>query len=674
MAVSLSGVGCFDALGGEPVASAPRASICLNGEWETAAGDDDAKVPAQGWTAARIPAAPILDPKVVAEWCRLSFAVPKDWVQEGRRFFVEFEKVGHYAAVYCNGRRIGEHYGQYSPFEFDLTEALRPGERNELAVYVHNASGKFVRLGADIADAFTGNAYRPAANDISERNWVGIAGDVTFSWRPQAGIADVFVDPSVRKKTLTVSVETQAAGARTIRATVLDGAMPVPGLAPATTAADHATTLTIPWADPVLWGSAPYGEPKLYTLRTELVADGKVVDRVFTRFGFREVWVEGKDLMLNGKKLWMAGTYLSKHSPLRELNDRRPIAAMTRVMQNGGLNTVHGHWDDLGRPWLDLCDETGMFVFAGFFCDGRPLIQSKADEGWAAWMTATCVEWVRARRNHPSILVWRPTDVPPPQLQRFISPDAFHAALDVEVRKYDPSHRPIADGSDIEAWGQPPDDKATGEFNNFTQLENGPQSGKPFMCKEIYGGFNAPEKYTAFAQEFYRRSFQLGSTGMLVQQLPLLRSQGPTPFRISWLSASGWGNRDTAPGGFRAELPNWCDAEAPAPAGSPYAKLFHDLFKQYMNVEPKAAPAASVDVLTTGLTPKSPAFLTLEDFAGAEPRGLMTAADGSAWLVVPPAGAWRVVQDAKSTKIEMAPPPTGAPNGYSHVQRIPAAP
>ena len=615
---------------------------------------------------------------MVAQWCRLSFPVPKEWAQSGRRFFVEFEKVGHYAAVYCNGRKVGEHYGQYSPFEFDLTDALHPGARNELAVFVHNASGKFVRPGADVADEFTGNAYRPAANQMTERNWVGISGDVTLSWRPEDGIVGVFVDPSVRKKMLAVSIETHGPGngasPRALRATVLDGATPVPGLAATPVAADRDASLTIPWADPVLWGSAPYGEPKLYTLRTELVADGKVVDRVFTRFGFREVWIEGKDVMLNGKKLWMAGTYLSKHSPLRELNDRRPIAAMNRVMQEAGLNTVHGHWDDLGRTWLDVCDETGMFVVAGFSCDGRPQIQSKADDGWANWMTATCAEWVRARRNHPSILVWRPTDVPPPQLPHFVSPDDFHAALDAEVRKGDPSHRPIADGSDIAAWGQPPEDKATGEFNNFTQLDAGPQAGKPFMCKEIYGGFNAPEKYAAFAQEFYRRSFQLGSTGMLVQQMPLLRNQGPTPFHISWLSASGAGNRDTAPGGFRAELPNWCDADAPAPAGSPYAKLFHDLFQQYMNVEPKAAPATSFDVLLTGLTPKTPAFLTSEDAATAEPRGLMTAADGSAWLFVPAAGTWRLVQDTKSTKIAIAQPPTGTAHGYSHVQRIQAAP
>jgi hypothetical protein len=343
-------------------------------------------------------------------------------------------------------------------------------------------------------------------------------------------------------------------------------------------------------------------------------------------------------------------------------------------MQEAGLNTVHGHWDDLGRPWLDLCDEMGMFVVAGFSCDGRPQIQSKADDGWADWMTATCAEWVRARRNHPSILIWRPTDVPPPQLQRFISPDAFHEKLDAQVRDNDGSHRPIADGSDIAAWGQPPEDKATGEFNNFAQLDNGPQQGKPFMCKEIYGGFNAPEKYAAFVQEYYRRSFQLGSTGMLVQQLPLLRSPGPTPFRVSWLSASGWGNRNAMPGGFRGELPNWCDADAPALAPTPYATLFRDLFKQYLKVKPKAAPPASFDVLVTALTPKSPAFLVSDDPAVAEPRGLLTAADGSAWMTVPSTGHWRLEQGTKAIQILPAQAPANPGRGYTNVQRIQAAP
>jgi hypothetical protein len=289
-------------------------------------------------------------------------------------------------------------------------------------------------------------------------------------------------------------------------------------------------------------------------------------------------------------------------------------------------------------------------------------------------MTATCAEWVDARCNHPSILIWRPTDVGPPQLPRFISPEAFHDKLDAVVRREDWSHRPIADGSDIAAWGQPPEDKTTGEFTNFAQLDNGAQSGKPFMCKEIYGGFNQPEKYAAFIQEYYRRSFQFGSTGMLVQQLPLLRFQGPAPFRISWLSDSGSGNRDITLPGLRGELPNWCDAEAPAASATPYAKLFRDLFQQYMHVAPTAAPAASFDVLATQLTPKSPAFLVPEDSNAAEPHGLLTAADGSAWLSVPAAGAWQIVQGATSIKVQPSPPPPASAKGYAGVERVQVAP
>src|SRR5439155_11252614 len=95
----------------------------------------EVKIPDHGWSGARLPAAPILDPKVVARWCRVAFTVPKEWAGRERRFFVEFEKVGHYAAVFCNGRNMGEHFGQYTPFEFDLTDALHFGERNELAVF-----------------------------------------------------------------------------------------------------------------------------------------------------------------------------------------------------------------------------------------------------------------------------------------------------------------------------------------------------------------------------------------------------------------------------------------------------------------------------------------------------------------------------------------------------------
>ena len=322
-----------------------------------------------------------------------------------------------------------------------------------------------------------------------------------------------------------------------------------------------------------------------------------------------------------------------------------------------------------------ICARTRLIflILAGFFCDGRPLIQSRADAGWAGWMTSTCAEWVRARRNHPAILVWRPTDVPPPELARFLSLSAFNARLAAEVVRHDPARRPVADGSDIVAWGQPPADPQTGVFTNFRQLQNGAKAGKPFLCKEIWGGFQEPEKYTVFCLAFYKQSFELGYTGMLVQQLPLLRGPGGGRFVISWLSASGSGNRDTELPG-RGELPNWCDAQSPASAATPFARLFRDLFQQYMGVEPKASRAPSDGVLLTGLPPRSLALLAPDVPSTAEPRGLLTASDGSAWLVGMAPGTWRLEYGTRSTKIQIAPPTVTPTPGYAHVQRLRAPP
>src|ERR1044071_343034 len=203
---------------------APRARICLNGMWEVAPAMEEVVMPKEGWTGARIPAVPIVDKNVKGRWCRLSIDVPREWGRPGRRFILEFEKVGHYAAVFCNGKKVGEHYGQYAPFEFEVTEALRIGERNEISVYVHNAMGKFARAGANITDEMVGNAYRAATNAPEQRNWIGIVGDVTLSWRPATGIDGAFVETSIREKKVSVEVETGklASGAR-IKAAVLDG-------------------------------------------------------------------------------------------------------------------------------------------------------------------------------------------------------------------------------------------------------------------------------------------------------------------------------------------------------------------------------------------------------------------------------------------------------------------
>ena len=60
--------------------------------------------------------------------------VPRDWA--GRRILLHFGGVDFHADVFVNGEWVGSHSGGSSPFTLDVTDAVRPGERADLAVAV----------------------------------------------------------------------------------------------------------------------------------------------------------------------------------------------------------------------------------------------------------------------------------------------------------------------------------------------------------------------------------------------------------------------------------------------------------------------------------------------------------------------------------------------------------
>lgn len=697
------------------VAGLPRLLICLNGTWESVLNGALEHIPEAGWSALRVPAMPFAThPPTTSIWYRQRVHISNEWVKPQRQFFLRLEKAGHYAAVYGNGQLAGKHFGQYTSFEADVTNALRAGQTNEIAILVHNASGPYVRPGVSLTDPMEGNAYRGATNQDYQRNWTGIVGDIFLGWRPVCHISNVFVVPSVRKRRLQVLLEVEGvdpeAAGLTLRAAILDNGEVIRQLPEAAVSENGAVRLEADWPNPVLWGPDPYGTPKLYVLRTELERAGEVVDRRFTRFGFREVWIEGRDVLLNGEKLWMIGTYFEKLAPIQYLNDRHSQSLMLGMMQAAGLNTLHGHWDGLGKTWLDLCDEMGMLVLGGFFCDGRPEIQSKADAGWVDWMAATCREWVREVRNHPSIVLWRPLDVLPDNL--LFQTWAIYVRMAEQVRREDGT-RPLADGSDVEAWAQGSlkstpsvgllPGRASGvegqeqrhsisraDYDDCSRMENAlGASHKPFLTKEIWTGFGDREGLSRFFRTFYEKSFVGGSTGIVVQHLPLVYRTGR--LRITWLSESGKGNRDdishitemTSPNWCgpaqpiswpcddSTSLPNWCDPAQPAGQATPYNDLFRDLYREFTK---RAAIPHSGDipgnVLVSGLEANEIAFLVPEEPVIGGAMGVRAAGDGTAWIIAVPPGAYRLHCGRGSASFQVAPQhPSGVP-GYSSVQRI----
>lgn len=647
------------------VSKAFRTDITLDGNWQYQLNQSQNHIPTSGWSTARVPALPYMD-GTASVWYQQTFFVPSSWKVTGRRFFVTLEKAGHYSAIYCNGTLIGDHFGQFSPFEAEVTKYVLFGQNNQIQIYVHKADTTYIRPGVNINQSVCptynpdciGNAYRSAAptNDYIQRNWVGLVGDVTFSWRPTQYLSDVFAVTSVRNLTLTADLQVTGTGhgTTTAQATVLDGSNTVLTL-PSQPVASGAATLEASWTNPVFWGPAPYGQPKLYTLKTELLQSGIVVDTVYTRFGFREVWVSGTEMLLNGQKLWPVGNFFLPLSPIRYINDRRQEAFMFWVAESSGSNILQSHWDDPGDTWLQLADEMGLLVVGSYFCDGRPQIQSMIDSasGWTDWEVGTATDWVLARRNHPSIVMWRPMDVLPPGL----TAGSVYPQIAAAVRASDPSGRPIADGSDIDFWGQ-----SVTVSGNPNECDNGSAYAAklasetiPLFTKEIYGGVGLSCTPTFF-NTFYNDAYTGGGLGLVTPQ-PLFENQNVTP---TWFSISGIGNRPTT----TQVLPNWITRSWTATA---YSTQFAGLYEQYFQPALLNTSPTSGDYQASGLTSAltdSAAFLLPATGGLGEPLGVLVAQDGSgtAWFVVPGTGTYQLVytngsKDVIQDVTVTAPPP-----------------
>lgn len=233
-------------------------------------------------------------------WYRQTVDVPASWA--GRRVIADFRRVEGDAIVFVNGKRVGELLRPGG--EIDLGDAVTAGQPNALTVFVtRDYTGISRGFKADVLRY----ASRAGDDPIPMAHWgLGITAPVTLIARPRpVGLSDVFVKPSWRTKSLSIDVEIDAFTAVTgvtLAADVIDAAgkmvltLHSPPFDAATGRSTH--TLTASWANPIPW---ELNGPYLYTTRVRLDLAGKTADEYpDVKFGFREIWTDGKQIMMNG--------------------------------------------------------------------------------------------------------------------------------------------------------------------------------------------------------------------------------------------------------------------------------------------------------------------------------------------------------------------------------------
>jgi beta-glucuronidase len=267
-------------------------------------------------------------------WYKRSFNYSK---RPKSRLFVHFGAANYLAVVYLNGEELGQHEGGFTPFDFEITDRVRP-EGNFLIVRVDN------RRAMDQVPTVNTDWW----------NYGGITRPVTLVELPETFIQDYFIQlakgsarqiagwlqlsgPQARQKVtiripeagITKNVETDATGR-----------------------AEFSFN-----ADLTLWSPE---NPKLYMV--EIAGE---TETVVERIGFRFIEARGTDILLNGKSIFLRGISIHEEAPMRpgrawSEDDARTLLGWAKEL---GCNFVRLAHYPHNEAMLRMADQMGLLVW-----------------------------------------------------------------------------------------------------------------------------------------------------------------------------------------------------------------------------------------------------------------------------------------------------------------------
>lgn len=197
---------------------------------------------------------------------------------------------------------------------------------------------------------------------------------------------------------------------------------------------------------PDLWSPE---NPALYTARTTLSVDGKVMDSYDTRFGIRSLeYVPEKGFFLNGVPTKFKGV-CNHHDlgPLGAAVNRSALRHQIELLKDMGVNAIRTAHNMPAPELVELCDELGMMLMIEPFDDWS--FRPKSPNGYGSvfndWAEKDITNMVEHYRNAPSVVMWSIGNEVPSQW----GPDGVEELVMLQdlVHKLDPT-RPVTCGMD----------------------------------------------------------------------------------------------------------------------------------------------------------------------------------------------------------------------------------
>jgi len=307
--------------------------------------------------------------------------IPK---MSGERLMLRFEGSAYRTTVFLNGKIIGTHDGASTPFNADISNAVRGENR---IVVVADARRSPVRIPTDNTDWF---------------NYGGIYRDVYLVRLPSIFIKDWFVRLAPDGTYSTILADLTVASAVNDRAQVNGTAfVKIPELSiNQEIAVKNGKGEAKISARPDLWSP---DNPKLYDVSVSFNS-GNLSDEINERIGFREIKTNGREIFLNGKKIFLRGVCVHEdHFALGKTTTEEIIRQTIRDLKTmNGIYLRLAHYPHDAR-FARIADEEGVLLW-----EEVPVYWAVAFDNPDTYADAEnqLSELVLRDRNRASVIIW----------------------------------------------------------------------------------------------------------------------------------------------------------------------------------------------------------------------------------------------------------------------------
>ena len=318
---------------------------------------------------------------------RKEIELPADW--KGRQIMAHFGSVTSNMYLWVNGKFVGYSEDSKLEAEFDLTKYLRPG-KNIIAFQVFRwCDGTYLE-------------------DQDFFRYSGVGRDCYLYTRTANHIEDIRITPDLdaQYKDGTLQIDIQMKGKGTVDLKLLDKEGKEVTTAQVKGSGKQTASMTV--SNPAKW---TVETPNLYTLVANLQENGKIIESIPVKVGFRKIELKNGQILVNGQAVLFKGADRHEMDP-----DKGYVVSRERMIQDIkrmkelNINAVRTcHYPD-NNLWYDLCDEYGIYVVAEANIESHGM--GYGDETLAKNPLFAKAHLERNQRNvqrgynHPSIIFW----------------------------------------------------------------------------------------------------------------------------------------------------------------------------------------------------------------------------------------------------------------------------